>query len=54
MVHIFSLHLIVRYAFWISQAKRSNPFNAAIVNAILIESQDKTEEYVIEDGASVI
>ena len=54
MVHIFSLHLAVRYSFWISQAKRYNPFNEAIVNAILIESRDTTEEYVIEDGASVI
>ena len=54
MVHIFYLHLSVRYELWMSKSKRSNQFNAAILNAILIESQDTAEEYVIEDGASVI
>ena len=54
MVHIFYLHLEFRYAFWISQANISNLFNADIVNAILIEYRDKTEEYVFEDGVSVI
>ena len=54
IVNIFSLHSSVRYALWISNARMSRPFNAAIVSAILTESRDTTEEYVIEVGAVVM
>ena len=31
-----------------------NPFNAAIFKAVLTLSRETTEEYVIDDGASVV
>ena len=42
-VQIFSLQSDVRYAFFISQANLSRPFNAEIVKSILTESLDTTD-----------
>ena len=54
LVQIFSLHNAVRYAFWISHARMSRSFNAAIVRAIRTESLETTYEYVMEAGAVVV
>ena len=53
-VQIFSLKSVVRYAFCISQANISRPFNAEIFKAILTESLNTTDENVIEEVAVVM
>ena len=37
-----------------SHPRISSPFNAAIIKAIKIESLDTNEEYIREDGVSVV
>ncbi len=52
--HIFSQHGAFKLAFVTSPAKTSKSFNPAIRNASWMLSLDKTLEYVIDPGASVI
>jgi len=53
-VQIFSLHGAVKYAFCMSRDSMLSPLSAAIVKAILTLSLDTTDEYVKDEGDSVI
>ena len=49
-----SLQSAVKYAFWISHDMTWRPLRAAMVRAILTESLDTTDEYVIVADVSVM
>ena len=46
MKYIFSLHVAVKLAFWMSHEEISSPLSAAINKMIQTESHDTTVEYV--------
>ena len=54
LVNIFSRHGAVKYAFWISHARISKSFKAAMVRAMRTLSLETTDAYVSNDGVFVV
>ena len=54
VVHIFSQQGAVIYSFCISHPSVDNPLSAAIVRLILTLSLETTDEYVMDEGNTVM